>query len=134
MGNTKQYSFKEATKSKTYSGLDKKTKRVKEATKGIYKGVKDEDGLEALNEAGEFSIVRKFLLKDMMRNHRFPMSRAKFVVGGLEKIYGTMISAQTVSNSLLNQVVKKIEVFDDRVQKMVTHRGGETESEDVGDI
>lgn len=120
----KVYSFKEATKSKIYKGYG-----LKEAVKtGIYKGTPDETGFQALEESGEINVIRKYLLRDTIRNHHVSMSKAKLIVETIVKVYETLL-AQTVSNGVLAQAIRSVTKFDVKMQTNISKRGGENEEE-----
>ena len=97
----------------------------------VFRGVfKEETGLEPFTEASELDIVRKFLLKDLLRNHKIPLSRAKLIIDSIFRLYDTLISAFGVSNSLLTTMLTKVDNIVDKLQSAVSKRGGDIEPQE----
>lgn len=120
----KKYVYKDAYPEKVFRGVFKE-ETDPTIVSGTYHGFEDDAGLEPFTEASELDIVRKFLLKDLLRNHKISLSRAKLIIDSIFRFYDTLISAFGVSNSLLTAMLTKVDNIVDKLQSAVLKRGGE---------
>lgn len=110
----KKYVYKDAYPQKVFRGvLKEKKKSIRRSKEHTNKG------LEHFAENSELNIVRKFLLKDLLRNHNVPLSRATLIVDSIFRMYDSLVAAYEVNNSMLTTVLIKVDSIVDRVQNSI---------------
>lgn len=89
--------------------------------------VRESTGYTRFFEASEHDMVRKFLYRDMVRNHKIPVSKARIIVDTLFRVHDTLISAFKVRNSLLTFTMSRINNFIDKLQNVILRRQDNSE-------